>query len=113
MADWKYVMFEVDGRKCPVIFPNELIHEDVARMLYGLVQQAYNGPAMPVSAGFISALQVISTDGRSEMLNMDSEPGDAKVINSLPYTNGREDIMNTHLLTGVAFMELLLKQLKG
>jgi hypothetical protein len=96
---WKYVMWQVGDQCYPVIFPQELVHEDVARHVHPLfVQMARSMPAdtirTPISAGFIEGLLVAATVGESETLRMNSRPEDAGIIIRRPYDHGRESPMS-------------------
>lgn len=96
MSSYKYVMFEdKHGRKFPVIFPEELVHSDMAEAVMqatrrgevGAGKRDYSCPK-PVSAGFIKQLDVVTTYGASETLNLKSHPEDANLIVGHPYTKG-------------------------
>jgi hypothetical protein len=84
----KYVMFRVEGpggpRLVPIIFPDALVHIDVAKALYGVVD------GMPVSAGECN-LMVTSTHGGSTTLNMHANEDDALVISAHDYLHGLLD----------------------
>lgn len=100
MSDFKYVMFkDKHGREFPVVFPGDLIHEEMA----SAVQHAFRSSELkeglrdwacpvPISAGFC---QIVATSahGKSETLNMDSRPQDRQTINVYSYTSGMENPM--------------------
>lgn len=82
----KYVMFRVPGpggidRLVPVLFPDSLVHREVAEALYPVVK------GLPVSAGEC-VVDVSSTHGRSSTLAMDSREEDADVISTHDYLHG-------------------------
>ena len=116
MADYKYVMFQDErtGRRRPILFPNELVHAEVtdAVIACGLMNSG-GSFYRPVAAGFIT-LAVASTHGRSESLNMASDPDDATRINTHPYTGGikggLEHTIEPMLL--VKIVEQLLEKVK-
>lgn len=73
----KYVMFENQyGAKVPVIFCESLTHSEVAQVLphAGDAQMLH-----PVSAGFYSTTTG-ATEGRSESMDLGSDPDDALYI---------------------------------
>lgn len=100
MSDFKYVMFkDKHGREFPVVFPGDLIHEEMA----SAVRHAFRSSELkegkqdwacpiPVSAGFC---QIIATSahGKSETLNMESRSQDRQNINVYSYTSGFENPM--------------------
>lgn len=107
MADFKYIVFQDErtGRRLPVLFPNELVHAEVADALIacGLMNSAslfYR----PVSAGFVM-LAVSSSHGESESLKIKSDPEDAQRINVHTYTagvdSGMEPMIEKMLLSKV------------
>lgn len=85
---WKYIMFE---RKIgdtttlfPVIFPDKLVHEDVATGLRATAAV----PGKPVSAGTIDHVEVHNLGGQSETLGLASNPTDARIIQNYAYCHG-------------------------
>ena len=87
----KYVMFECKSPgkvtlHVPVLFPEALVHKDVAEMIENVKVQP-EGPfsrwwmwPKPVSAGFINEDGVVH--GYSESLNLKSHPDDMHIIKS-------------------------------
>lgn len=76
----KYVVFYDGARHRPeaIIFSSNLIHADVARRMRGAV-------LLPVSAGFVDMGIVdgaphAKAHGRSDSLNLDSQPGDSVFV---------------------------------
>lgn len=74
----KYIVFRLHDEEFPVIFPGHLNHSDVAK--------AFKGPlnlsaAVPISAGFCTALEVTSVEKESTTLNLKSRPEDLGIIN--------------------------------
>ena len=86
---WKYVMVQVDDRAMPIIFPSELVHQDVYRRLAYLFHSAskMKDPVV-VGAGFVEGLACCIAMGESEKLDIKSRPEDTKIINNHPYENG-------------------------
>jgi hypothetical protein len=77
----KYIMLEdTEGRKIPIIFPEHLVHADMATMVRGLLARSQKAIAMPVGAGFIHLGTDISVSGESETLNLQSRVIDAAYI---------------------------------
>lgn len=84
----KYIMFKRQvgdmTKLIPVIFPNDLVHKDVADAL----QQGTLKNTTIQSAGFISPLN-LKPEGGSETLNVNSNPAtDEMVIKMNDYGGG-------------------------
>lgn len=113
MADWKYVMWEANGAMVPILFPNTLIHAEVARYAGGAVRQHViatrpnNWSSSVVSAGFVSSLLVTGVHGESETLGIKSREEDRGFINTWPYTHGMEDVMGMEPMMFEAFRRAL------
>lgn len=109
-------MFGVGDQKVPIMFPECLIHADVARH----VQQAIDlywkdsgrkGSAPKVlSAGFISAMAVTGVHGQSDSMDdLPHNPQDARTINAWPYEYGRAPLIpNTEALVRARVAQLLV-----
>lgn len=99
----KYIMFALDDRRLPVIFPDDLNHIDVAEALTAKLNMSR---MRPVSAGSVDGLAVLAASGKSETLQMNSAPDDATVINVYPYCagldTGRETEWETMVLLAQA-----------
>lgn len=93
MADWKYIMIEVDGCHIPIIFPSRLAHVDVSRAMHRVVSENGKKFAPTVSAGFLSGMIVASAHGSSESLGDLKSRGriDRALINEMPYAHGLTD----------------------
>ena len=113
MSDWKYIVIEVGDRKLPIIFPGELVHSDVAEAMERVVEQTAETKAVTSSAGSIPALQVLSTEGQSSTLGLNSRRKDADLINGLPYTGGRPDLTGIADLATTRFAAMLSRKLAG
>lgn len=101
MADFKYVMFKVGDKFMPVIFPNELIHEEVGNDMRELIDNTMpisDGSVEIHSAGFIN-FYTMSTFGKSDTLKKESMVGDADVINTYPYEGGIIGAMHDLILS--------------
>lgn len=86
----KYIMFESvdqDGltRAVPVIFPDFLVHAEVAGRLRGLVP----GITRVVSAG-TALVNVDATTEGSETLGVRARDKDSRIINMYDYLHGIE-----------------------
>lgn len=86
----KYVMLEIRGpgglkRRVPVIFPNEMVHEDVTKAIQTI---APYDKAVPVSAGDITLISGVTCDGQSNTLKLKAHKKDALTIQLLDYTHG-------------------------
>lgn len=97
----KYIVFAKDmphGMKheVPVIFPEHLVHKDVSRCMligeglrgYKAVRAGFCDLAATVTAGGISKQFPMVTHGKSETLNLESDPGDAMLLTMYGYTGG-------------------------
>lgn len=93
---WKYVMFELamNSRddsvkfKFPVIFPDKMVHRQVAECLMPLMRMHGQGGARVVSAGSIEHLEADGLGGESETLGIESDPDDEATINGYSYFHG-------------------------
>lgn len=92
----KYVMFEVTHgsftRYLPVIFPDDLVHSDIAENVSNAIAQSFEITKLEINvanAGFINSMDCdVSVYGRSETLNLDSNPEDSLIIKLHDYTHG-------------------------
>jgi hypothetical protein len=108
----KYIILEgPQGQRLPVIFPNVLVHKDVAE---GVIRAVGRQPPegrwfKPVTAGFVN-LAVSDAYGESETLNMKSDPGDRVRINVADYSGGIQspmDEMTERLLMSKVLKDML------
>lgn len=77
----KYIMLETDeGKKIPFVFPNELVHADVADLMCRLVSVRTNQYARPISAGFVELGFDTTVHGESETLSLKSNDSDAAYL---------------------------------
>ena len=87
---FKYVMLEIDNgafkRRLPIIFPDLLVHADVAAAVQSLPMM---GEAKPIAAGSIDLLAA-ECHGKSTTLNVSAGETDAELINTFPYFHGIE-----------------------
>lgn len=97
MSDWKYVMWEANGSKFPILFPGRMIHAELAQAAgYAvrkmvIAERPNNWSSSVINAGFCSSLFVTGTHGESETLGLKADEQDRSFINTMPYTNGLED----------------------
>lgn len=87
---FKYIVLEVDRKEAglqrlPIIFPDILVHADVAEAIMRLPNFVQH-KATVVSAGDCSIEAQCS--GHSETLNLNSDAGDTDLINTFPYFHG-------------------------
>ncbi|ECG8630030.1 hypothetical protein CJG84_04740 [Salmonella enterica] len=90
----KYIILRMEGkipREVPVIFPNLLVHADVASAITTMIQADTDTSTSitgirVVSAGFCDT--AVGCHGRSESLNITSRDIDDAVINTVDYTFG-------------------------
>ncbi|EMW9316467.1 hypothetical protein AAE121_005212 [Salmonella enterica] len=89
----KYIILRLDGkipREVPVIFPDLLVHTDVARTMATMIKEGSSNTNITdvrvVSAGFCNT--TVKCFGKSETLNIASRDIDDTVINTWDYTFG-------------------------
>lgn len=77
----KYVML-IDGndRRYPLVFPENLVHEEMAKETMRHMARVHGLVVYPISAGFVNFLPTILTHGKSETLGIGSKPYDAHYI---------------------------------
>lgn len=84
----KYIMMksQIGGitRKIPIIFPDILVHQDVAEAIRRLPQMRMSEPD---SAGFIQ-MHNISCHGESETLHITAKDEDSDIISTMDYLHG-------------------------
>lgn len=83
----KYIILydEIRDQHIPLIFPDMLVHADVAKS----ITRALPNPTYPVAAGEISVgILGYECHGFSETLKLQSRPQDASIINSMDYCHG-------------------------
>lgn len=89
---WKYIMFEntIGTTKFifPVIFPDKMVHNEVAAVLRHCQPGWHKGGVVAVSAGMIDHVTVDGIHGSSETLKLDSNKEDARTIDSYSYCHG-------------------------
>lgn len=84
----KYIMFEVPlgstmKRKVPIIFPENMVHVDVAEMITGC---AGLENAKAISAGFCKVF--VECYDKSTTLGLEVDESDDSTINTYDYTHG-------------------------
>lgn len=89
----KYIMFEVDigtlTKKVPVVFPNELVHREVAGVLVPMLHKQF-GSCRCISAGEFSPITG-DCSGRSSTMKLDSRgEEDSAIIIGCDYGAGLE-----------------------
>lgn len=90
---WKYIMFEnrmSEGTKFlfPVIFPDKMVHSEVAAALRHCQPGWHHGGVAAISAGMIEHITIDGLHGSSETLNLESNPEDTATIESYSYAHG-------------------------
>lgn len=90
---WKYVMVEnkIGDTKFlfPVIFPDKLVHLQVANAVHRIMPGYHSNGCRVVSAGKIEHIEVLGLGGASETLGIGSKPReDTATIESCSYTHG-------------------------
>lgn len=77
----KYIILETaEGMRFPVIFPDMLIHAEVALFMAELTDATTKQKATPVSAGTIALGTDFTCSGGSDTLSMQSRPQDEAII---------------------------------
>lgn len=86
----KYIMIEQKvgeiTRKIPIIFPDILIHKDIADAIIPILSKM--GESKIVSAGNFNNFMCDYTIGKSSTLNIEANVDDAEIINSYDYFHG-------------------------
>jgi hypothetical protein len=89
---WKYIMFENKIGDTtvifPVIFPDKMVHDDVAQALRRYQPGWHHDGVRPISAGKIEHVNVEGLGGDSETLKLKSKPFDEKIIELYSYLHG-------------------------
>jgi hypothetical protein len=85
---WKYVMIENKLAAYPIIFPDKLVHLEIATVCRLIVPEVDRWAPRPVSAGMIESLYVEGVGGESETLRMTSRHDDETIINRYKYFHG-------------------------
>lgn len=93
---WKYIVFEIETpsrikMELPVIFPDKLVHADVAEALHRVLRKTFHhAMSKPLSAGAISMVRIpFGTEGESKTLKLKSRTEDDDVlIESFEYSHG-------------------------
>lgn len=88
----KYVMVEVDHgsfkQRVPVVFPNFMVHSDMAEALTEVLKLKHRFKKVKVvSAGDCNVLEV-KCSGRSSTLRLPSLEGDTAIVSTYDYTHG-------------------------
>lgn len=85
----KYIIYEkkILGmiQKIPIIFPNQLVHLDVAKALTKVI-----GSSRIVGAGDCY-IKVSGVGGKSTTIGIKSKKGDEELINTFEYFYGMQD----------------------
>jgi hypothetical protein len=88
----KYIMFSITigsiQFKVPIIFPNNLVHSEIAQAMLPVFQRHF-GECSPVviSAGDYDPIDSVCY-GKSETLKVSASPDDGKIILTYAYTHG-------------------------
>jgi hypothetical protein len=93
----KYIVHESElascSQKIPIIFPNFLVHADVAVAFANLIRKydlkvkSRNGKVTVVSAGEIT-MKDVQCSGKSETTKASADPNDAYMIEFYDYFHG-------------------------
>lgn len=77
----KYIILQTEeGMRFPIIFPDMLIHAEVALFMAELTDATTKQKAVPVSAGMIALGTDFTCSGGSDTLSMQSRPQDEAII---------------------------------
>lgn len=82
----KYIMLKGDGYLIPIIFPDFIYHDEMARAVAGLDNPACN-EASSISAGFIG-IRDMQCSGDSNTLELSAHPEDEAIIAAYQYFHG-------------------------
>lgn len=91
----KYIMFETEldnglKQRIPIIFPDIMVHSQVARSIGHHFRREHDMDVTPVSAGFIR-LGDCSVHGESETLKLSANSGDGQIIRNYWWSKGIEE----------------------
>jgi len=89
----KYIMFLAEARGLqvliPVIFPKNLVHKFVATCMEPCIKAHGYFTVIPIRAGDVSIFGTdITCSGKSDTLNLKSDPNDASIIHNYDYSHG-------------------------
>ncbi len=91
----KYVVIQVPLgkellREIPVIFPNEIVHLDIAKTLIAMCPGFEKGKA--VSAGFVNSMDIDAPlHGKSDSLKLITRDEDKSLVQMNDYLHGIKD----------------------
>lgn len=77
----KYIMFECDGIKIPIVFPEILVHKYTAGNLMPQLRSMFDNTKV-VSAGFYDFASN-QCYGESTSLKLKADPNDAQIISGI------------------------------
>lgn len=83
---FNYIVIDNGRQRLPIIYPDVLVHDEVAAVIL-VLPNFEKAKSRVVSAGNVRILCEYA-GGDSETLNIESDPGDADLINSFPYFHG-------------------------
>lgn len=87
----KYIMLKVDlpeiAKLVPIIFPDFMVHEDVAAVIGVVLEDRHKLTATVHSAGDIT-FEYPMCSGRSETLGLDASNSDSAIISTYDYFGG-------------------------
>lgn len=86
----KYIMAELDGgKKVPLVFPNFLVHKEMARVFMQALRRHGHDYVKFVSAGELTMFGAgVECSGFSETMGLKAVKEDAKVIEMYDYLHG-------------------------
>lgn len=77
----KYVILESEeGMRFPIIFPEQLVHANVATLIAALIDRRIEVETSPISAGSFSSGVDFSCHGGSDTLKISQSPYDEAII---------------------------------
>lgn len=108
----KYILFQLGDQLIPVLFPDQMVHRDMAHAIQGWPFLRMKDATI-VSAGTVSGVTCSMTSDESKTLNVVARDEDATVINTydycfgLPNPNARLIESQVLLATAQAIMSVL------
>jgi len=87
----KYIVLKADDILIPVIFPNFMVHSEVARWVGAMLNRVHSMPNEPVSAGETHFTNVKCV-GKSITMGLEASPRDAAMIETYDYTHGQMSV---------------------
>lgn len=94
----KYIMLKTDNILVPIIFPDFMVHSQVAKYMQHMLVRVHEMESEVRSAGNIQ-MDEVTCHGGSETLNKQFHPKDSDIINTYDYAHGVDDEFMTNFIS--------------